>query len=196
MGEAQRSFFRLLARSFTLARFGATLPFLYLLVKVVEEPPGQQSMGLGLFFLAIAASDLLDGFFARMAQASSYRWGQLDALADILFNTASLLVAAWSGLLGFWVPLGVIVLATLFIHRNRRSEGPGHARLSEDRLGKAAGVVYYLLVGAVVLSLWLRTEPVRTALWWLGNLVFVYTLAVLVRNLRRNTGENGSASNL
>jgi len=173
-------FYRLVARGLTLGRFAATPPFLYLLVQTCGEPQG---VGIGLLFLAIAVSDLLDGFFARLAGASSHHWGQLDALADILFNTASLLVAAWLGLVGVWVPLGVIVLAALFMHRNRRARMADHVRLSEDSLGKAAGVVFYVMVGAVVLSLWLQTEMARIAVWWLGNLVFTYTLVVLIRNL-------------
>jgi len=177
------SFYRLVARGLTLGRFGAILPFLYILVKTFEEPRGQQPAVLGLFFVAIAVSDLLDGFFARLAGASSHRWGQLDALADILFNTTSLSIAAWLGLVGIWVPLGVIVLAALFMLRNRRPEMPDHVRLSEDPFGKAAGVVFYAMVGAAVLSVWLQTETARIAVWWLGNLVFTYTLIVLIRNL-------------
>jgi phosphatidylglycerophosphate synthase len=176
-------FYRLVARGLTLGRFAATPPFLYILVETFEDPQGQQGVGLGLLFVTIAVSDLLDGFFARLAGASSHRWGQLDALADILFNTASLLIAAWLGLVGIWVPLGVIVLAAMFMHRNRRPEMADDIRLSEDPLGKAAGVVFYLMVGAVVLSLWLQTETARIAVWWLGNLVFTYTLVVLIRNL-------------
>lgn len=179
----RNTFFRLVARGLTIGRFIATIPFLYVLLASSPESSAGQGTALALTFVAIAGSDLLDGFFARLAGAASRRWGQLDALADIVFNISSLLAAVWLGLLGIWVPLSIIILATLFLHRNRNPATAHGVRLAEDRLGKAAGVVYYLLVGVVVLSLWLQTEAVRMALWWLGNLVFLYTLVVLARNV-------------
>jgi hypothetical protein len=51
----------------------------------------------------------------------------------------------------------------------------------EDRAGKAAGVIYYLLVGAVVLELAVEGDSGR---WWIaraGDVVFVYTLFLLLR---------------
>ena len=174
---------RFVARGLTLGRFAATIPFLYMLLAISPDSQARQGIALALMFAAIAGSDLLDGFCARLAGAASHRWGKLDALADIVFNTSSLLAAVWLGLVGIWVPLGIISLATLFLYRNRNPTTASGMRLSEDRLGKAAGVVYYLLVGVVVLSLWLQTEAVRMALWWLGNLVFLYTLVVLARNV-------------
>ena len=69
------SFFRLVACGLTLGRFAATLPFLYMLAKTVEEPSAHRALGLGLFYLVIAVSDLLDGFLARKAGAASHRWG-------------------------------------------------------------------------------------------------------------------------
>lgn len=176
--------YRMVARGLTLGRFAATPPFLFVLAGTPEEPGQERLAALTLAYLAIALSDLLDGVFARVARASSHRWAQLDAIADILFNTSSLLVASWLGLVGVWVPLGIIVLATVFMHRNRRVPITGHVRLSEDRLGRAAGVVYYLLVGAVVSSLWFGKDTTpQIAVWWLGNIVFVYTMTVLIRNL-------------
>jgi len=176
------SFYRLIARSLTLGRIAATFPFVYLLLQTPSEPHRQQGVVLGLAFLAIAGSDLMDGFFARLARSASHSWGQLDALADILFNTSSLLVAVWLGLMGIWVPIGVVVLAGFFIRKNRQPEGVSPMRLSEDRLGKAAGVTYYLLVGAAVWGIWMGTETARMIVWWLGNLVFAYTSFVLLRN--------------
>lgn len=189
-----------MGRGLTIGRFAATPLFLYLFVDAIENPQGSHLAILSLLYLAIALSDLLDGFFARLGRAASQRWAKLDALSDILFNTLSLFIASWFGLVGVWIPLGIVVLAAAFAHRNRRiavqrraSSVAGQTsngrdvetvRLSEDRLGKAAGVLYYLFVGAVVSSLWFRTEVAPIVIWWLGNVVFVYTLAVIVRNLR------------
>jgi len=176
--------YRLVGRGLTLGRFAATPLFLYLFVDAIEKPQGSRLVTLSLLYLAIALSDLFDGFFARLGRAASQRWAKLDAFSDILFNTLSLFTAAWLGLIGVWVPLGIVVLAAAFAHRNRRIADLQTDRLSEDRLGKAAGVVYYLFVGAVVSSLWFETEATPIVIWWLGNVVFVYTLAVIVRNLR------------
>jgi CDP-diacylglycerol--glycerol-3-phosphate 3-phosphatidyltransferase len=177
------AFYRLIASGLTLGRFVATPLFLYFLVTTVREPQAQCLEAFTLLYLAIALSDLFDGFFARLAQASSHRWARLDALADILFNASSLLVASWLGLVGVWVPLGIIALATVFAYRNRGARAAGRVTLSEDPLGKAAGVVYYLFLGVVVSSLWFRTDMAYTTVWWVGNVVFVYTMAVLSRNV-------------
>jgi phosphatidylglycerophosphate synthase len=174
--------YRVVARGLTLGRFVATPPFLYLLVTTQQEPQAQCLEALTLLYLAISLSDLFDGFFARLAQASSHRWARLDALSDILFNTSSQLVASWLGLVGIWVPLGIIALATVFAYRNQGAAA-GRVTLAEDRLGKTAGVVYYLFLGVVISSLWFGTDMATIAVWWIGNIVFVFTMAVLSRNL-------------
>ncbi len=106
-------------------------------------------------------------------------------MADILFNTTALLAAAWLGLVGYWVPLGIAALAAQFLYRNGAARADTKPQLLEDLPGKAAGVIYYLLVGAVALGIWLDRE--RAPLWldWTGNAVFVYTALVFARNLRR-----------
>ena len=141
---------------------------------------------LFLLYLLTAFSDLLDGFFARKAGAGSAGWGRLDALADVLFNTSSLLAAARLGLVGYWVPLGVVVLAGQFLYRNSHIHAEQRSRLREDLPGKAAGVVYYLLVGAVALTLWLDGGRWNVWIDWAGDAVFVYTALVFARNLRRS----------
>ena len=141
---------------------------------------------LFLLYLLTAFSDLLDGYFARKAGAGSAGWGRLDALADVLFNTSSLLAAARLGLVGYWVPLGVVVLAAQFLYRNRAVRPERPSRLREDLPGKAAGVVYYLLVGAVALGLWLDGGRWNVWIDWAGDAVFGYTALVFARNLRRS----------
>ncbi len=177
------SCYRSLANGLTLGRLAAPVPFIHLMLETHGAYSGSRGVLLFLFYLLIAVSDLLDGFFARKAGAPSLRWGRLDALADILFNTSSLLAAAWLGLVGYWVPLGVVALAVQFVYRNRRRRPGPQTRLAEDLPGKAAGVLYYLLVGAVALGLSL--DAARSSAWigWTGNLVFLYTAVVFTRNL-------------
>ena len=149
---------------------------------------------LFLLYLLTAFSDILDGYFARKAGDGSAKWGRLDALADVLFNTSSLLAAAWLGAVGYWVPMGVVALAAQFLYRNRTVEPEQRSRLREDLPGKAAGVVYYLLVGAVALGIWLDGSPV----WinWAGNTVFVYTALVFTRNVWRSANLEPSSTRL
>lgn len=60
--------------------------------------------------------------------------------------------------------------------------GPSHAEsLPEDRLGKLAGVIYYLLVGWIVLEVSTGGVFGRRALACGGDAVFLYSLAVLAR---------------
>ena len=94
-------------------------------------------------------------------------------LADVWFNTSALLAAAWLGIVGYWVPLGIAALAAQFLYRNRSAPAESPPRLREDAPGKAAGVIYYLLVGAVALGIWL--DAGRWSVWigWTGNAVFV-----------------------
>ncbi len=141
---------------------------------------------LFLLYLLTAFSDLLDGYFARKAGTPSARWGRLDVLADVWFNTSALLAAAWLGIAGYWVPLGIAALAAQFLYRNRNASAESRPRLREDVPGKAAGVIYYLLVGAVAFGLWLGADPWLGWIGWAGDAVFVYTALLFTRNLWRS----------
>jgi phosphatidylglycerophosphate synthase len=138
-------------------------------------------MSLLLLYAAIALSDFLDGRLARKARAPSHVWGQVDAAADIAFTSMSLAVAAWLGRVGPWVPVGVAVLGGRFLLRNLRPQPTLAGRLGEDRAGKAAGVIYYLLVGVIAGEIAVDGEGSR---WWVarvGDAVFCYTLFLLLR---------------
>ncbi len=154
-----------------------------------------RSAGALLFFLYLltAFSDLLDGYFARKAGTPSARWGRLDVLADVWFNTSALLAAAWLGIVGYWVPLGIAALAAQFLYRNRRAPAESRPRLREDVPGKAAGVIYYLLVGAVATGVWLDPNRAPDWLGWAGDTVFVYTALVFARNVWRKASSKPSS---
>lgn len=178
------SFYLVAARGLTLARLAAIPFFLFLLIQTDREGSPFWGIILLVLFVFIALSDLLDGAFARMAGAPSHFWGQVDAAVDIAFNTLSLSAAAWLGRVGPWVPAGVAVLGGRFILHNLRRRPAAEANLHEDRAGKVAGVIYYLLVGAVTLELALEGDTGR---WWIaraGDLVFFYTLFVLLRGAK------------
>lgn len=157
------------------------------MIETWRGAPGSTGAVLFALYVVTASSDLADGYFARRSGATSARWARLDALADVLFNTTALSAAAYLGLVGYWVPLGVAALAAQFLYRNRTARPDTGTQLLEDHPGKAAGVIYYLLVGAVALGVWLDPEQAPVWLDWAGNAVFVYTAVVFARNLGRFT---------
>ncbi|HSF29203.1 MAG TPA: CDP-alcohol phosphatidyltransferase family protein [Candidatus Tectomicrobia bacterium] len=179
--ELLKALYLAAARGLTLARLASIPFFLALLIHAHREGLPLWRLSLLLLYVCIALSDVLDGRLARKAGAPSHAWGQVDAAADIAFTSLSLAAAAWLGYVGPWVPLGVAVLGGRFLLRNLGQQATRPGRLVEDRAGKAAGVIYYLLVGAVALDLAVEGANGR---WWIaraGDAVFLYTLYLLLR---------------
>ena len=181
MGSRLSTFYLTAARGLTLARLASIPLFLFLLVQTHRAGPQPWWMSLLLLYVGIALSDFFDGRLARKAGAPSHVWGQIDAIADIAFTSLSLAAAAWLGRVGPWVPLGVAVLGGRFLLRNLGHQPILPARLVEDRAGKAAGVIYYLLVGAVAVELSVEGEGGRWFIARAGDAVFLYTLFLLLR---------------
>ena len=179
-----RAFYLAAARGLTLARLASIPLFLFLLVQTHHAGPQHWRESLLLLYVGIALSDILDGWLARKAEAPSHVWGQIDAAADIAFTSLSLAAAAWLGRVGLWVPLGVAVLGGRFLLRNLGHQPAPAGRLVEDRAGKAAGVIYYLLVGAIALELSVAGEDGQWAIARGGDAVFLYTLFLLLRQQR------------
>jgi len=178
------AFYLAAARGLTLARLASIPLFLFLLVQTHHAGPQHWRLSLLLLYVGIALSDFLDGWLARKAGAPSHVWGQIDATADIAFTSLSLTAAAWLGRVGPWVPAGVAVLGGRFLLRNLGRQPTLPGRLVEDRAGKAAGVIYYLLVGAVALELSVEGEGGRWYIARAGDAVFLYTLVLLLRRRR------------
>jgi phosphatidylglycerophosphate synthase len=173
--------YRIAARALTLARLAGLPLFLGLLVHTHGTAPQPWGVSLFLLYVALALSDLLDGPLARRARAPSHVWGQIDATADIALTSLSLAVAAWLGLVGPWVPVGVVVLGGRFLLRNLGRPPTPTGRLREDRAGKAAGVIYYFLVGAIALEVSVPGAGGRWLVARAGDAVFLYTLVLLLR---------------
>jgi phosphatidylglycerophosphate synthase len=176
-----RTLYLAAARGLTLARLASIPLFLVLLIHTHREGLPLWRLSLLLLYACIALSDVLDGRLARKAGVPSHAWGQIDAAADIAFTSLSLAAAAWLGYVGPWVPVGVAVLGGRFLWRNLGYQPTRQGRLVEDRPGKAAGVIYYLLVGAIALELAIAGDSGR---WWIaraGDVVFLYTLFLLMR---------------
>ena len=189
--EPWRTFYLVAARVLTLVRLASIPLFLVLLVDTPPTGAALWRLSLLLLYGGITLSDFYDGRLARKAGAPSHAWGQMDAIADIAFTTVSLAAAAWLGRVGFWVPAGVAILGGRFVLRNLGRPPAPTGRLREDRAGKAAGVIYYLLVGAITLDVAVGSG--RWSQWSIarvGDVVFFYTLWLL---LRRRPPAPGSA---
>ena len=181
----------MLARGLTLARFLAIPLFVWALLHLDSAPDPRWRVLLIAAYVYAVLSDLVDGPLARRAGAKSYFWGQVDALSDVAFNAAALAAAAWAGRIGPWPALGVLALGAQFLWRCRGGAGSAGEALPEDAAGKWAGVLFYALVGGVVLEMGLSWDWLRPILPWLGNLVFFYALYLLIRNARRPFGTFG-----
>lgn len=169
------------ARGLTLARLIAIPCFIFFLVQTDREGPRFWGKSLLFLYLFVVLSDFFDGLLARKAGVTSRFWGQVDATVDILFNTLSLSAAAWLGRVGFWVPAAVAALGSRFVLRNLRPKPTEEGRMDEDRAGKIAGVLYYLLVGAIALELSIEGEAGRWLVVRAGDMVLFYTLFLLLR---------------
>lgn len=180
------------ATALTLARLAATAPFVWLLARVASSHTPGAAAALAGAYLAIALSDFVDGPVARRAGSVSARGARLDAAADVCFNFASLAAGAVLGLVSPWTPAALALLAARFAWRNRRCSSGG--RLREDRGGKLAGALFYVLVGFVVLA---AAAPATRMLATIADRVVVaYVVAVLVVGGARRWRERRPSSGL
>jgi phosphatidylglycerophosphate synthase len=141
-----------------------------------------------VLFTIAAVTDYVDGPLARRAGRDARHGAILDVAADVTFVLMGLITAATLDLVSWAAPAAVVVSVTAYalasLRLNPRLGGP---RLARSRLGHAAGVGNYVLVGfacgAVALpeSFW----PSLTSLT--GVLVAVLNLAaVLARFVPRS----------
>jgi phosphatidylglycerophosphate synthase len=175
-GRAGGGALALVARALTLSRFVLLAPFLWLLNVVAAHPSPAARLALAGTYAFIALSDTLDGRLARRARAASRRWARIDVVADMLFNFSALTAASLLGWMGPWVPAGVALLGGRFLWRIAGDSGESATRVREDFAGKAAGVLYYALVGWVVTESSTGGILGREALARGADAVFAYTL--------------------
>ena len=166
----------LVARGLTLSRFVLLPAFLWLLYSTDTHPTPPLRAALAGCYAFVALSDTLDGRLARRARAASRYWARIDVVADMLFNFSALAAVSLLGWMGPWVPAGVALLGGRFLWRIAADADDSTPRVREDRAGKAAGVLYYALVGWVVAESStggiLGRAPVARG----ADAVFVYTL--------------------
>jgi len=129
-------------------------------------------LAVGVFALA-AASDFADGRLARRGGRATAHGAVLDAAADIVFVLAGSARAARLGLVSWAVPAAIAgsagAYALVSVLRSRRAGG---MELARSRVGHAAGVANYAVVGLAAGS---RALPARA---WSGALAAAAALAV------------------
>ena len=119
----------------TLGRIAAS--FLLLLLPLFDGPIGSRVMGLG--FLAVSLTDLLDGYLARRDGTVTRIGKLLDPLADkVLVMTAFIVLVAMEARIPLWgVPMVVLILAReLAVTGLRAMASSEGVVLHASRLGK------------------------------------------------------------
>ena len=107
---------------------------------------GQWRLALALFAFAVL-TDLLDGVAARQFNQATARGGFFDHATDCTFVTATLLPLAATG----WAPwLLVLLIPSAFVQYTLDSGALAGRALRTNVLGKANGIGYFVLPGAIV----------------------------------------------
>ena len=144
-------------------------------------------------FAVVAASDVWDGRVARRWDSASALGRAFDHFADIGFILVALATYASLGLAPWWVPASIAASFLFYVVDSwSRSSAPGG--LIGSRIGHAAGVLNYALIGVLVgndtAGIHLLSDGVLRVLFWL---VPVYSgIAVSARLATRATA-NGLA---
>ena len=105
-------------------------------------------------FLAICATDVLDGRLARRLGAASAFGAILDVSADVFYVVSSLAVLAVFQKVPVWFIALVLAKFTEYIitsHVISRRAKWKRAEFVRDPLGRCAAVLYFLLPGAICL---------------------------------------------
>jgi phosphatidylglycerophosphate synthase len=129
-------------------RFALAGPFVVACVWAIDaRTPAGRWLPLVLFGLA-AGSDYLDGRLARRGRSTSPRGQILDNAADILFIGSGLVWFASRGRISWMVPVAVAAAVGTYVRDSwRPADTTAVDGLARSRIGHAAGVANYTLVG-------------------------------------------------
>lgn len=160
----------------SLGRLAAVPVFVWL------EQTGQPEWGLGVF-VGAAASDMLDGFLARVLNQRSKLGGVIDPLADKLLVFAALVTLVIQRVLPWWLLVLILLrdltmLVGAFVVRHKHLEIP----TSPSRVGKYATFTLVLTVTAALASASPRAPPALTG--YVMALTFVAGLSVVISYLQ------------
>jgi phosphatidylglycerophosphate synthase len=103
-------------------------------------------------FLAVCATDVLDGRIARRLGAASAFGAYLDLIADVFYVVSSLSVLIILHIIPVWFLVLVLAKFGEYIMTSRVISHSAKLKPSEfvrDPLGRCAAVLYFLLPGAI-----------------------------------------------
>ena len=128
------------------------MSFLFVYTIVEQFIYGQErSMNLIILFLAICASDLLDGRIARKTNSVSIIGAKLDVSADLLYIIISYVTLVTIKILPLWF-LGFIcfkfsefVITSKFMKNNKSSDNP----FVFDKVGRVVSAIFFIIPGIV-----------------------------------------------
>jgi len=137
-------------------------------------------------FVAAAASDVVDGRLARRWGSASNVGRTFDHLADIGFILTALFTYAELGIAPWWVPLAIAGSFAFYVLDSLARAPAGVPSLIGSRVGHAAGVLNYSLIGVLVFNNtaaigWLSPDVLAKLFW----LVPVYSSAAVATRLAR-----------
>lgn len=148
------------------------------MVFLLADIPGGDVVALVVFVVA-AASDLVDGYFARRTQQVTVLGAFLDPLADKLLVTAALVSLVGLGDLSAWIAM-VVIARELAVSGLRMVAAVEGVVISASWWGKVKTVSQMLAVAALIIEpRWLSPEWTlwgRTVTWYLVMLMLVLTV--------------------
>lgn len=132
-------------------------------------------------FATVATSDVVDGRLARRWGSVSNGGRTFDHLADIGFILAALSTYAFLGIAPWWVPSAVGASFAFYLLDSWSRPSVGAPSLIGSRIGHAAGVLNYALIGVLVFNnsagIGLLSPVILAKLFWL---VPIYSSAAVV----------------
>jgi CDP-diacylglycerol--glycerol-3-phosphate 3-phosphatidyltransferase len=148
------------------------------MVFLLADVPGGDIVALCVFVVA-AASDFLDGYFARRNQQVTVLGAFLDPLADKLLVTAALVSLVGMGELSAWVAM-VVIARELAISGLRMVAAVQNVVISASRWGKIKTASQMLAIAALIVEpRWLNPEWTlwgHKVTWYLVMLMLVLTV--------------------
>lgn len=148
------------------------------MVFLLADVPGGDIVAL-VVFVAAAASDFLDGYFARRTKQVTVLGAFLDPLADKLLVTAALVSLVGLGELSAWVAM-VVIARELAVSGLRMVAAVESVVISASGWGKLKTASQMLAVAALIVEpRWLRPEWTlwgRSVTWYLVMLMLALTV--------------------
>jgi phosphatidylglycerophosphate synthase len=152
-------------------------------VTAVLRSSGTRWLGwlAGVIFVAVAASDVMDGRLARRWASTSNAGRTFDHLADITFILSALCAYTALGVAPWWVPAAIAGSFAFYALDSWSRPTLGPPSLIGSRIGHAAGVMNYSLIGILTFNnsagIGLLSPAVLAILFWL---VPLYSTAAVV----------------